>query len=135
MSTVLMDRHYARSHEWVKAEGQEATIGISDYAQDELTDVVYVELPEVGDEVEQGESFAIVESVKAASDVLAPVSGTVVAVNEDLEDTPELINESPYDEGWFIRVEMASKDAVEALVGNSLMDGDGYESYLDSLDE
>jgi len=135
MSTVLMDRHYARSHEWVKAEGQEATIGISDYAQDELTDVVYVELPEVGDEVEQGESFAIVESVKAASDVLAPVSGTVVGVNEDLEDTPELINESPYDEGWFIRVEMASKDAVEALVGNSLMDGDGYESYLDSLDE
>ena len=135
MSTVLKDRHYARSHEWVKAEGQEATIGISDYAQDELTDVVYVELPEVGDEVEQGESFAIVESVKAASDVLAPVSGTVVGVNEDLEDTPELINESPYDEGWFIRVEMASKDAVDALVGNSLMDGDGYESYLDSLDE
>ncbi|MCD6301980.1 MAG: glycine cleavage system protein GcvH [Anaerolineae bacterium] len=133
MSAVPGDLYYARSHEWVKPEGKQAVIGISDYAQEELTDVVYVELPEVGDEVEQGKSFAIVESVKAASDVLAPVSGTVVAVNEALADRPELINESPYDQGWFIRIEMPSEDAVDALVGEDLMDGDAYETYLASL--
>ncbi len=130
MSTVPKNLRYAKSHEWAQIEGQEATIGISDYAQHELTDVVYVELPEVGDVVRQGESFAIVESVKAASDVLAPVSGTVTAVNEALIDTPELVNESPYEDGWFIRVELADEDAAEGL-----MDADAYAAYLATLDE
>jgi len=130
MSTVPKNLRYAKSHEWARVEGQEATIGISDYAQDELTDVVYVELPEVGDAVRQGESFAIVESVKAASDVLAPVSGTVTAVNEALIDTPELVNESPYEDGWFIRVELADEDAAA-----DLMDADAYAAFLATLDE
>lgn len=130
MATVPADLFYARSHEWAKVEGKNAIIGISDYAQEELTDVVYVELPEVGDEVRQGESFAIVESVKAASDVLAPVSGTVTAVNEALIDTPELVNESPYEDGWFIRVELADEDAAA-----DLMDADAYAAFLETLDD
>ena len=130
MSTVPKNLRYAKSHEWAQVEGQEATIGISDYAQHELTDVVYVELPEVGDEVRQGESFAIVESVKAASDVLAPVSGTVTAVNEALIDAPELVNESPYEDGWFIRVELSDEDAAAGL-----MDAAAYAAYLETLDE
>ena len=128
MSTVPKNLRYAKSHEWAQVEGQEATIGITDYAQHELTDVVYVELPEVGDDVRQGESFAIVESVKAASDVLAPVSGTVTAVNEALIDAPELVNESPYDDGWFIRVELADGDAAAGL-----MDAAAYVAYLETL--
>ncbi len=95
---------YSKDHEWVKVEGDTALIGITDYAQSELGDIVFVNLPEEGDEIKAGEAFADVESVKAVSDVLGPVDGTIIAVNEEILDAPELINESPYD-AWFVKVE------------------------------
>ena len=101
------DRMYSATHEWVKLEGERAEIGLSDFAQSELGDLVFVNLPEPGDEVVGGQSFADVESVKAVSDVLSPVDGTVVEVNEELLDNPALINEAPYD-AWLIRVEPAA---------------------------
>ncbi len=95
---------YSKDHEWVKVEGDTVLIGITDYAQSELGDIVFVNLPEEGDEIKAGEAFADVESVKAVSDVLGPVDGTIIAVNEEILDAPELINESPYD-AWFVKVE------------------------------
>ena len=95
---------YSKDHEWVKVEGDTALIGITDYAQSELGDIVFFNLPEEGDEIKAGEAFADVESVKAVSDVLGPVDGTIIAVNEEILDAPELINESPYD-AWFVKVE------------------------------
>ncbi len=95
---------YSKDHEWVKVEGDTVLIGITDYAQSELGDIVFVNLPEEGDEIKAGEAFADVESVKAVSDVLGPVDGTIIAVNEEILDAPELINESPYDV-WFVKVE------------------------------
>jgi glycine cleavage system H protein len=114
----------------VRVEGDEAVIGISDYAQDQLSDVVYVELPEVGDTFEQGEVFAVVESVKAASDVYMPVSGEILEINEILEDSPELVNQDPYGEAWFVRVAMTDSSELDGL-----MDAEGYKAYLESLDE
>lgn len=107
------DRMYSATHEWVKFEGERAEIGLSDFAQNQLGDLVFVNLPEPGDEVSGGESFADVESVKAVSEVLSPVDGTVVEVNEELLDNPALINEAPYD-AWLIRVEPAAI-AVETM--------------------
>ncbi|MAA78635.1 MAG: glycine cleavage system protein H, partial [Deltaproteobacteria bacterium] len=104
MSDIRDDRRYRSSHEWVLLEGDIAVVGISDFAQDALGDVVYFDLPEEGDEVTEGESFAEVESVKAVSDVYAPANGTIVAVNEALSDTPELINQDPFGEGWMIKI-------------------------------
>ena len=98
------DLHYTKSHEWVRIEGDTATIGITDHAQDELGDVVFVELPEEGDTFDAGESFGTVESVKAVSDLYAPVGGEVVEVNSALEDAPENINEDPYVEGWIVKL-------------------------------
>ena len=98
---------FTKDHEWVLVEGTIARIGITEYAQNELGDVVFVDLPTVGDTVEEGEGFAVVESVKAVSDVYAPVGGTVVKVNEELESSPELINESPFDQGWIAEIEIA----------------------------
>jgi glycine cleavage system H protein len=121
---------YHEEHEWVRVEGDEAVIGISDYAQDQLSDVVYVELPEVGDTFEQGEVFAVVESVKAASDVYMPVSGEILEMNEILEDSPELVNQDPYGEAWFVRVAMTDSSELDGL-----MDAEGYKAYLESLDE
>jgi glycine cleavage system H protein len=121
---------YHEEHEWVRVEGDEAVIGISDYAQDQLSDVVYVELPEVGDTFEQGEVFAVVESVKAASDVYMPVSGEILEINEILEDSPELVNQDPYGEAWFVRVAMTDSSELDGL-----MDAEGYKAYLESLDE
>ena len=115
MSTVKEDRRYAESHEWVKLEGDIATIGISDYAQHALGDIVYVDMPEVGDEVEAGEVFGAVESVKAASDLYSPVSGEVVEVNEALEDSPELINADAF-ENWIMKVKVSDASAVDALM-------------------
>jgi len=105
------DRRYAESHEWVEADADPARVGISDFAQDELGDVVYVELPESGDEVAAGEAFGVVESIKAVSDLYAPVSGTVAAVNDELSSAPELVNDDPYGDGWMIEVE--GVDAAE----------------------
>ncbi|MBW7882870.1 MAG: glycine cleavage system protein GcvH [Caldilineaceae bacterium] len=118
---------YAKTHEWVRIEDGIATIGISDYAQDSLSDVVYVELPDVGDMVEAGKPAATVESVKAAEEVIAPVSGKVVEVNSSLEDTPEIVNDRPYD-AWFFRVEPSDK--LDAELAN-LMDAEAYDTHVD----
>ena len=121
---------YQESHEWIRIEGDEAVIGISDYAQDQLSDVVYVELPEVGDTFEQNDVFAVVESVKAASDVYMPVSCEILEINEILEDSPELVNQDPYGEAWFVRVAMTDLSELEGL-----MDAEAYKAYLEDLDE
>lgn len=115
MSKVLEGLRYAESHEWVKVDGDIATIGISDYAQHALGNIVYVDMPEVGDEVTVGEDFGAVESVKAASDLICPVSGEVVEINEALEDTPEAINEDAYS-NWIIKVKMSDPGEVDALL-------------------
>ena len=120
---------YAKSHEWARLEGEFAVIGVSDYAQHLLSDVVYVELPEVGDAVTKGESFGTVESVKAAEDAYAPVSGEVVEVNTELENNPEWVNEDPYGKAWLMKI--APSDPNE-LAG--LMDAESYGHYVDDLE-
>jgi len=105
------DRRYAESHEWVQADADPARVGITDFAQDELGDIVYVELPGAGDEVAAGEAFGVVESIKAVSDLYAPVSGTVESVNDELQSAPELVNDDPYGDGWM--VELSGVDAAE----------------------
>jgi glycine cleavage system H protein len=116
---------YAKTHEWARWDGEEIVCGISDHAQESLSDIVYVELPEIGDTFAKGDAFGIVESVKAASDVYVPVGGEIVAVNEDLEDTPELVNQDPYGEGWMIR--LSPSDPAEF---DDLMDADDYEAFI-----
>jgi glycine cleavage system H protein len=116
MSHIPTDLKYTEEHEWISLKGKLGKIGITDHAQDVLGDVVYVELPEVGDKVVKGEAFGSVESVKAASDLFAPVSGTVVEVNEELDDSPELVNKSPYDDGWMIVVEVEDESELEELL-------------------
>ncbi len=100
---------YAESHEWVRVEGDEAVLGITDHAQHSLGDITYVELPAVGDTLASGQEMGVVESVKAASDLYSPVQGEVVAVNEALNDTPELVNQSPYEQGWMVRVKLSAQ--------------------------
>ena len=112
---LLEELKYAESHEWVKVEGNKAYIGITDYAQDKLGDVVYVEMPEVGTIVEAGDQFVVLESVKAASDVYAPISGTVVEVNDELENNPALINESAYD-AWIVAIDMSLPKETDSLI-------------------
>lgn len=107
---------YTREHEWVQIEGSQATVGITDYAQHELGEVVFVELPKVGDSVTKDEPFGVVESVKAASDIYAPLSGEVTEINDDLVSSPELINDDPYGDAWLVRVEMSDKSEVEHLM-------------------
>lgn len=115
MSTVNDNVRYAESHEWVSVDGDIATIGISDYAQHALGDIVYVDMPEEGDQIEAGEAFGAVESVKAASDLISPVSGEVVEVNSELEDSPELINKDAF-ANWIIKVRMSDPGEVDALM-------------------
>ena len=115
MSNVPDDLFYAESHEWVRVEGENARVGITDHAQAELTDVVYVELPKVGTQAEARSQIAVVESVKAASDIYAPVSGEVVEVNEALSSNPALVNTDPFGEGWIFVVKMKSADDVKQL--------------------
>ncbi len=117
---------YSREHEWVRVEGNIVVIGITDFAQSELGDVVYVELPDVGMEVEANNTFGVVESVKAVSDLFAPVSGVVTEANTTLEDEPELVNSDPYEDGWMIRVEM--KDESEL---SDLLEADSYLAYTE----
>ncbi len=114
---LLEDLKYVESHEWVRVEGNKAYIGITDYAQDKLGDIVYVEVPEAGTVVEAGDQFVVLESVKAASDVYAPVSGTVVEVNEELEDNPALINESAYD-AWIVAMDMSMPTEADSLLSS-----------------
>ena len=124
MSKVLEGLKYSESHEWVKVEGNVAVIGVSDFAQQEMGDITYVDLPEVGDEVVAGEEFGALESVKAASDLYSPVSGEVVAVNEELADTPEKVNEDAY-ASWIIKVEMSDASQVDAL-----LDAAAYKTHI-----
>ena len=110
------DRHYTEDHEWVKVEGDTAKIGISDYAQDQLGDIVFVELPDVGDSFQKGDEFGTVESVKAVSELYIPISGEITAINNALEDSPELVNTQPYDDGWMIAVKFADASELDALM-------------------
>ena len=123
MNKVMEGLYYSESHEYVRVEGEYGYVGITDYAQNALGNVVYVDMPEVDDEVEAGEEFGAVESVKAASDLISPVSGTVVEVNEALDDQPELINQDAY-ENWIIKVEMSDTAELEKL-----MDAKAYEEF------
>ncbi len=116
---------YSKEHEWVTTEDSVATIGITDYAQDQLGEVVYIELPAVGDKVSKDDPFGVVESVKAVSDIYAPVSGTVTEVNQELVESPEMVNEDPYGDGWLIKIRIA--DLVEL---DDLMDNDEYQEML-----
>ncbi len=120
------DLKYTESHEWVKVEGNLVTVGITHYAQEQLTDIVYVELPEIGREVNKGEESCVIESCKIAADLYAPVSGTVKEANEELSDHPENINQDPYGTGWIIKIELS--DPTEA---DALMDASAYQAYLD----
>jgi glycine cleavage system H protein len=127
MSNIPADLRFASTHEWVRPEGDGVfTIGISDHAQQLLGDMVFVELPDLGAEVGTGDDIAVAESVKAASDVYAPISGEVVAINEELEDTPELVNSDPYGDGWLFKIKAEDPEEVEAL-----FDAEGYEGSID----
>ncbi len=114
--TIKEDVLYTKEHEWVKVDGDIATVGISDYAQEQLGDIVYVELPEKGKVVKQMETVATIEAVKTAADVYSPVSGEVIEVNSDLENKPELINEAPYGKGWIVKLKMTNPDDVKGLL-------------------
>lgn len=120
-----VDLKYTSEHEWIRIEGDVAYVGVTAYAQDALGDVVFLEIPEVGSDVEKGETFGVVESVKAVSDLYAPLSGEVIKANEVLVDAPELINEHPYDDGWMIAIKMSDTEELKAL-----MNADEYETYV-----
>ncbi len=119
------DLKYTREHEWARVNGSRAIVGITEFAQDQLGDIVYVELPEVGDMVKKGESFGVVESTKAVSELFSPVTGKVVEVNDPLADAPETINEDPYEEGWMIQVEISSPSDLA-----DLMDSSAYAKFV-----
>lgn len=127
MSNVPSDLKYAKSHEWVRVSGDTATVGITDHAQHELTDVVFVELPEVNRQVKAGEACAVVESVKTASDIYSPVSGQVVEVNQAVVENPALVNTEPYAAGWFYKIKLSA--SAEA---NSLLTADQYRAQIGS---
>jgi glycine cleavage system H protein len=116
MSQIPEELYYTKEHEWMRVEGDEIVIGITDYAQEALTDIVYIELPAEGEVLEDMGEFAIVESVKSASPIFAPLAGTVVAVNEALEDAPELMNTDPYGEGWIVRMKLDAPEAITAMM-------------------
>ena len=124
------DLKYTREHEWLLVEGKVATVGITDYAQEQLGDVVFVELPSVGDKVTKDEAMGVIESVKAVSDVYAPVSGVVIEVNDDLPDSTEMINEDPYGDGWMVKIELSDPTDVDDLLSS----GD-YEQFVSEQQE
>ncbi|NOZ13834.1 MAG: glycine cleavage system protein GcvH [Acidobacteria bacterium] len=123
---VPNDRYYTKEHEWIKVEGETGTIGITDHAQKQLGDIVFVEVPEVDTELEKGDEAGSIESVKAVADVFSPVSGTVTEVNEALEDEPELVNKDAQGEGWLFKLRLEDKSELEGL-----MDAASYEKYLE----
>jgi len=125
MANTPEDLSYTKDHEWLRVKGKSATIGITDHAQKQLGDVVYVELPKIGDRFETSEPFGSVESVKAVSEIYMPVTGTVVEVNESLNDSPEQVNEDPYTDGWMIVIDMENPAQVDALLSAA-----EYEDYL-----
>lgn len=122
---IPADLKYTKEHEWLRIEGDTATVGVTDFAQDQLTDIVFVELPEVGRTVKAGDATAVLESVKSVADVYAPVAGEVVAVNSDLEAHPEYVNESPYEKGWLFRLKSSGMNGAE------LLDAKAYQAFLD----
>jgi glycine cleavage system H protein len=121
-------RYYTDEHEWIEVEGDIATVGITEYAQGQLGDIVFVELPEIGAMIQQGKDAAVVESVKAASDVYAPITGEITEVNPALEEDPALVNTSPEEDGWFFKMTIAAEAELDAL-----MDEDGYKAFLEGL--
>jgi len=123
------DRKYTKEHEWIKVDGEIGIVGITDYAQHSLTDIVFVELPEIGKQVEQFKQLGVLESVKSVSDVYAPVSGEVIEVNEDLANSPEKINEIPFNEGWLAKIRVKDKKELE-----NLMSAEQYEEYLKTVE-
>jgi len=127
---VIDGLHYTKDHEWLRVEKKYAVVGITDYAQKKLREVIYIEVPNVNSRVKQRETLGAIESVKATSDIYSPVSGRVAEVNLKLIDTPELVNESPYGEGWLAKIEMSDPTEVEKL-----MDADEYRRYLEALEE
>jgi len=130
MANVPEDLHYSKDHEWIKVEGDVGTIGITDYAQNSLGDVVYVELPKVGDKFEAHESFGSVESVKAVSEIFTPVGGEIVGVNESLQDEAEKVNTDPYGDAWMIRIRMSNPSEVD-----SLLNAAEYEDFTKAEEE
>ncbi len=127
MSNAPDNLRYTKEHEWLKIEGEEVVIGITDHAQDALTDIVYIELPEEGETYGEMEEFAMVESVKSASPIFAPLAGSITAVNAELDDAPEMMNEDPYGAGWIVKMKLDDISAVEGLMSAS--------EYLSMLDE
>lgn len=121
--TIPADLLYSKSHEWLRVEGDEAVIGISHFAQEQLGDITYIDLPSVGDQLDQGQELGAVESVKAASELYAPVAGEVIAVNEELDATPELVNQAPYTEGWIVRIKLAGEPT-------DLLNADAYAQAI-----
>lgn len=127
MSNIPSELKYTASHEWVRNEGDgTVTVGITEHAQDLLGDMVFVELPEVGEEVSTGDDICVAESVKAASDIYAPITGEIIAVNEDLEDSPELVNTDAFGDGWLFKIKMEDASELE-----DLLDADGYQNTID----
>lgn len=124
MSNIPHDLKYSKEHEWVRVEGTRAYVGITDFAQDELGDIVFVELPEVGQKTSANSTFGTVESVKTVSDLFAPIAGSVLEVNEKLQDNPELVNQDPYGDGWMVVVEIANPDEIKGL-----LDAAGYAEH------
>jgi glycine cleavage system H protein len=128
MSTIPKDNLYTRDHEWVRIEGNKAEVGITDHAQKALGDIVFIELPEIEDEIDAGDEFGSIESVKAVTSLFMPMSGRVIAVNTELKDGPEIINEECYDEGWVIRLELSNQEE-----STELLSSEDYKEFL--LDE
>lgn len=131
MSTIPANLRYTESHEWIQDNGDgTVTVGITDHAQEALGDVVFVELPEVGRELDAGEEFGVIESVKAASDLYAPLGGEIVEVNESLEDAPETVNDSPYEDGWIAKLKLADATALDGL-----LDADAYAKLAEAEED
>jgi len=126
MTNIPGDLRYTKNDEWVRADGDEATVGVTDYAQDALSDIVYLELPSEGDSFSAGETFGVVESVKAASDLYMPVSGDITAINDALVDTPEMVNQDPYGDAWMIKIKMSEPGQLD-----DLMDAEAYRVYCE----
>lgn len=125
VSEVRDSLKYTDTHEWIKLQGNTAIIGITDHAQSQLTDIVFVELPEIGKEIKKEDELCVVESVKSVTEIYAPISGKIVNVNRQLEETPEIVNESPYDEGWLVEIEIADESEIK-----DLLDADSYKKMI-----